>query len=125
MSVVHELEQQRDQVLEQLRKIDSMKRGTLNTQYFDVLRNGKKTSKKRGPYYVFSRKEGKKTVSKRLRSKAEVQQAREDIAEHRHFVELCKQLEQITEQLGELKRQKPDIELEKKRRKSPSSRTGK
>jgi hypothetical protein len=71
MSLVNELEQQRERVLGQMQEIRSMKRGTINTQYFKVLRHGKKTKKLREPYYVFSRKEGKKTVSQRLHSKAE------------------------------------------------------
>lgn len=123
MPTIQELERQRERVLEQMRGISSMKRGTINEQFVAVLRQGKPTGRRRGPYYVFSRREGKRTVSRRLRSAQEVQQAREDVAAHQRFVALCKQFEDLTERLGELQQGQPDHEREKKRRSSPSNKT--
>ena len=125
MSSVRELERQRDQVLEQMRSIRSMKRGTINQQYFPVIRGGKESDQLRGPYYVFSRREGKRTISRRLRWKEQVEQAREGIAAHQHFVALCKQFEELTERLGELQRRGADFEQGEKPRRLRSSKTGK
>jgi 3-methyladenine DNA glycosylase/8-oxoguanine DNA glycosylase len=125
MATIQELEKRREQVLEQMRSIRSLKRGTISEQYFPVMRDGKPSGERRGPYYVLSRREGERTVSRRLRSAEEVRQAREAIAAHRRFVDLCKEYEELTERLGQLERQAPDLSGEKKRRRSPSSRTGK
>lgn len=125
MTAVAQLEAERDRVLAEMRTIRSLYRGTLNEQYLPVMRGGKKTEALRGPYYVLSRREGGRTVSRRLRSVQELQQARQDIGQYVRFVELCKAFEQVTEQLGKLARQTAELEQEKKRRKSPSRRTRK
>ncbi len=77
-----------------------------------------------GPYYVLSKREGNKTVSKRLRV-TELEQAQKDVAEYKRFLGLCQEFERLTARLGELERGKPGLEQEKKRFKSPSSETGK
>lgn len=125
MTTIQELEKRREQVLEQMRSIRSMKRGTISEQYFPVVRGGKPSGERRGPYYVLSRREGERTVSRRLRSAGEVRQAREAIDAHRRFVDLCKEYEELTERLGEWEGSAPAVPGEKKRRRSPSSRTGK
>ena len=43
-------------------------------------------------------------MSRRLKTPEEVQGAREDVARHQRFVQLCKQLEELTQRLGELER---------------------
>lgn len=122
MSRIQKLEKQRDLVLEQMRNIRSMKRASIHKQYFPAIRRGKKTKELRGPYYVLSRKEGPKTVSRRLKGANELQQARDDVAEYKHFKALCKQFEELTERLAALQRQQPDFEQEKKRRSSSSNK---
>jgi len=42
----------RQDILRQMGNIDSMRRATINKQYFPVVRQGTKTKKQRGPYYV-------------------------------------------------------------------------
>ena len=78
---------------------------------------------RRGPYYVLSRREGKQTVSRRLRSEEEIEEARRQVAEHKRFRELCEEFEQLTEKLGELEGEGKSLEPKKKRHRSPSSRT--
>jgi len=102
-----------------------MERGTINEQYLSVRHKGRKQPVKRGPYYVFSRREGNKTVSRRLTSPEQLQQARQDVARHERFVALCRAFEGLTERLGKLERGEPELVREKKPRKSPSSRTAK
>jgi len=125
MNEVERVRKERDGVLEEMRGIESMARGTINEQYFPVIRQGKKTGQKRGPYYVWSRRQGKRTVSKRLRSAAQLQQARADLAAHQRFVALCQEFEALTERLGQLQRDEGGVGPEKKRCRSRSRRIGK
>lgn len=124
MKTIDAIETKRDAVLEQMRHIRSVRQGTINEQYLKVRHKGKKQPVLRGPYYVITRKEGKKTVSERLTDPAELERARLDVEAHKHFVSLCKQFERLTEQLGELERAAGGLDVEKKRRGSRSNRTG-
>ena len=114
MLTMQEIENRRDAALHEMRSIRSMKRGTINEQYLKVLQKGKKPAL-RGPYYVLSRREGKKTVSERLTTPSQLEQARMDVAAHKKFVELCKEFVLLTERMGVLSRQAEGT-VEKKRR---------
>lgn len=122
-STVQKLEARRNAVLEEIRSIRSMRRGTINEQYFKTRLKGRKGIVQQGPYYVLSRREGQKTVSKRLRSEAEMEQARKDVAEYKRFLGLCQEFEGLTARLGELERGEQGLEQEKKQFRSPSSKT--
>ena len=123
MNRIEQVNKQRDDVLEQLRSIRSLKKGNLNEQWFPVVRNGKKTEKLRGPYYVWSYKVGKKTVSERISSDVQLRQGRQDVANYKKFRELCSKLEQLTNELGELERpESQEVETLKKGLKSKSKR---
>jgi hypothetical protein len=123
MDTVQQLEARRNAVLEQMRSIRSMRRGTINEQYFKTQLKGIKGTVHQGPYYVLSRREGEKTVSKRLRSGAELEWAKKDVAEYKRFLGLCQDFERLTARLGELERGEQGLEQEKKRFRSPSSKT--
>jgi len=123
MDTVQQLESRRNAVLEEMRSIRSMRRGTVNEQYFETRLKGRKGLVHQGPYYVLSRREGEKTVSKRLRSEGELEQAQKDIAEYKRFLGLCQEFERLTARLGELERGDQGLEQEKKRFRSPSSKT--
>ena len=104
--------------------IRSMRRGTINEQFLNIGRDkGKKGGVKLGPYYVLSRREGGRTVSRRLSRGEELQQAQRDVEEHKKFVGLCGEFEELTEQLGDLERRGAQSGQEKKPRKSPLRRT--
>jgi hypothetical protein len=88
MDTVQQLEARRNAILEEIRSIRSMRRGTINEQYFKTRLKGRKGMVHQGPYYVLSRREEDKTVSKRLRSAVALEQARRDVAEYKRFVGL-------------------------------------
>jgi hypothetical protein len=123
MDTVQELEARRNAILEEMRSIRSMRRGTINEQHFKTRLKGRKGIVFQGPYYVLSRREGERTVSKRLRPPAELEQARRDVAEYKRFVGLCQEFERLTARLGELERGEQGLGQEKKQFRSPSSKT--
>jgi len=99
-----------------------MRRGTINEQYFKTRLKGRKGIVQQGPYYVLSKREGEKTISRRLRV-AELEQAQRDVGEYKRFLGLCQEFERLTARLGELERGEEGLEREKKRFRSPSSKT--
>jgi hypothetical protein len=123
MDTVQQLEARRNAILEEMRSIRSMRRGTINEQYFQTRLRGRKGVVHQGPYYVLSKREGQRTVSRRLRSAAELEQAQKEVAEYKRFMMLCQEFERLTARLGELERGEPGLEQEKKRFRSPSSET--
>jgi hypothetical protein len=126
MSEYGELEARRETLLSQMQLIQSMKRGTLSIRPQKVRRKGQKEPVLLGPYPLFVRTEGKRSVGRRLHSPQEVAQVREDIAAYERFMGLCKEFAQVTERLGELERiETPLGERLKKGLKSRSNRTRK
>jgi len=123
METIPGLEARRNAILEEMRSIRSMRRGTVNEQYFKNRLKGRKGVAHQGPYYVLSKREGQKTVSRRLRSAGELEQTQKDVAEYKRFMGLCQEFERLTARLGELERGDQGLEQEKKRFRSPSSKT--
>jgi hypothetical protein len=123
MTTIQDLESKRDAVLQEMRSIRSMQRGTINEQFLKVRHRGIKEAKPCGPYYVLSRHEPRsgKTRSRRLTSRDALDKARKDIAAYQRFVALCREFQDLTEALGERESSLPDLEAEKKRRRLPSS----
>jgi hypothetical protein len=119
---IQQLESRRLAILEEIRSIESMRRGTINEQYFHVQRKGTKEVIRQGPYYVWTRSEGGKTISQRLTTAESVEQARQDVAAYKRFQALCGQYIEVTSKMGALKRR---TEQEKKRSKFEWNKTGK
>jgi hypothetical protein len=115
MDTAEQVEQRREALLRQMGAIRSMQRGTINEQYLRVPRKGRVEAGRCGPYYVLSRSEGGKTVSRRLTTPQQVAQARADVAAHQRFAELCREYERLTERLGQLERAGADSGPGKKR----------
>jgi len=86
-----EIEKRRDALLQEMRLIRSMKRGTINEQYLKVPQKGANPAL-RGPYHVLSRREGNKTVSERLTTPAKIEQAKKGC---RCTQEVCRTLQGI------------------------------
>jgi len=112
----------RAEIAQEMLAIRAMRKGTINEQFLQVPRVGQAPAE-RGPYYVISRRQGGKTVSKRLKPGAELEQARAEVAAYARFAALCQEFEQLTEQLAELDRGAASVE--KKTPKRSSSKTKK
>ena len=126
MNAIERLEARRKDVLDELERIRSMRRGTVAEQYLKVRHKGKKEPVLRGPYHVFVRKEKGKSQSVRLTTPEQVEQVCGDVQRYRHFKQLCRELGELTERLGVLERQRVDAEETlKKGLKSRSNKAGK
>lgn len=98
-----ELIHRREVIIEELKGLDEMRRGSVTEQYQErILPNGEKV--RRGPYPLYTYKEKGRTISRRLKSEAEVLQYRRQIQNYRRFEELTRELLLIGEQLCDLGR---------------------
>jgi len=113
------LEQRRQEIVEAMLRIGSMRRGTLNEQFLPVPHKGSKQPVLRGPYYVISRSEQGKTVSERVPA-GKVERVRQDIAAYNRFMELSREFVELTERLGALEQAEETL---KKTLKSRPGRT--
>lgn len=97
------IESQRLRVVEQMLQLGPMRRGTLNEQYLRDTRKGAGPAVLRGPYYVLSRKEAGKTVSRRICAQ-DMERVRGELDCHSRFVKLCREFVELSERLGEAPR---------------------
>ena len=114
MDTIKEIEARREAILEEMRSIRSMERGTISEYYVPVRHKGKKEPVLRGPYYVISRRGDKKTEGYHLKTAQELERARRDVDAHRRFRELCREYEELTGRLGMLERRLGDDSRGKK-----------
>jgi len=84
-------QQERDGILEQIRKIDRLRQGTISEQFYGT------GEKKQGPYYVQQGYSAGKHWSKRV-PRGQVDQVRADINAGVRFKELCQEFADVTEQ---------------------------
>ncbi len=95
------LQQQRQQLLQQLSGLQEVRRGSLTEQFLTVKRkDGSRV--KRGPYPLFTRKHGQKTVSRRLTDPALVPWYRRQIQAMRQFETVVDGLVRVGEQRSDL-----------------------
>lgn len=92
-----ELEQERVEILQAMRTIRRMRRGTVNVQHF-VKRKADGSQVRQGPYFLFSRTEKGASFSKRLHPN-EVQRFREETENCRRFKDLTQRYILICEEL--------------------------
>ena len=101
------LTQRKDETLSHLAALGPMRKGSLTEQYVEVtLKDGSRS--RRGPYTLYTCKDDGKTLSRRLKSEAEVALYREQIAAFRRFQELTGELARIGRTLADLEVEDPE-----------------
>lgn len=89
------------ELLQALAALGPMRKGSLSDQYVQTtLKDGRPT--RRGPYTVYTFKEGGRTVSRRLSDRAQIALYRQQIAMFRRFQELTAELAQVGQRLADL-----------------------
>jgi hypothetical protein len=83
-------EQKRDEILQEMRRIERLRQGTLSEQYYRV------GEKQQGPYYVLQGYQAGKHWSQRV-AQEQVDQVCADIAGRARFEELCRTFAEVTE----------------------------
>ena len=93
---LNQLHLQRDQILDQIRALDQMRRGSLSRQFFASPKNDPST--RQGPYFVLQGYLQGRKVSRRISSEqaAEVQT---QVANYKRFRELAERFVTVTEQI--------------------------
>ncbi len=125
MDTIGQIERRRQTILKEMDGIRSMERASLKEQMLPIKHKGEQEPVLRGPYYVLARWVAGKTRSRRV-GREELEQVKRDVANHKRFMGLCKEFEELTERLGQLERQAAaSQEGIKKKPKSRSKRTRK
>jgi hypothetical protein len=119
MPDARQIEARREQILNEMRSIRCLCRGSLTEQFLESPRPGAEPVK-HGPYYVLSWRESGRTKSRRV-PREEVAVLRSHLLERERFAALCREFEALTEQLGQFER--AAFPLEKKLHPSRSSAT--
>jgi hypothetical protein len=123
MEQLQALEEKREQILDEMRKIRAMRKGTVSMQWLKVPQK-ERTPVLRGPYCLYTYKEKGKTVGRRLTAEEAARFGEEVDAYHR-FQALCAQYAEATQQLGEAEHGSSEESHLKKGLKRPSRRTRK
>lgn len=121
MEKIRRLEERREQLIEEIREIRTMRKGSVTEQYLKVEKKGQKEPVIRGPYFLYTRKIKGKTVGQRLK-KAEVERYRLEVEAYHRFQRLCDEYAQITEKLGDIEMATKQEPQEKKIPKSRSKK---
>ena len=106
MKPIAQIEQRREEILQEIAGIRSMLRATLKEQMLPVPQKGKAEPVLRGPYFVLAKwqPERKKTRSRRVK-RDELAQVKQDVENHKRFLALTEEYSALTERLGELERE--------------------
>ncbi len=103
----------RRELLEELAKLEQMRRGSLCSQIFEATRKDG-TKLYRGPYALYTCKEKGKTLSRRITKPEDLRRYREQIEAFRRFQVLASELVRVGERISDLVLSDEE-ELKKKR----------
>jgi hypothetical protein len=121
MKEIENIENRREQLLEEIRNIRVMRKGSVTKQYFKTKKKEQEEPVLHGPYWLYSRKEKGKTVGQRL-SQPEAERFQTEVDAFHHFKKLCDEYAEVTERLGDLERESLEDSHQKKRRKLRSKK---
>lgn len=114
------LQQQREQVLEEMRAIDRLRRGTLSRHFLRRNQNGKTIT--HGPYFVLQGYLRGQKFSRHIPAE-QADQVAGDVANYQRFQALAERFVTLSEQITE-RADSPDSKKNSSRRKSPTSGSG-
>lgn len=121
-SSLSDLEQQREQTLEQMRSIDRLRRGFLSRQFFKRKRGSETVMQ--GPYFVLQSFLNGKKRSERVPAAAATAVGQQ-VENYQRFQALAERFVQLTEQITRLAAEPQDSKENSRRRKLPPSASGK
>ena len=101
MTQIQQLRKHRNQLVDELRDLEEIRRGSIVEQYV-VARRKDGVKSRRGPYVLYSYKEKGKTVSRRLTKEADIPIYQKQIENFRRFQHITAELLRIGEQISEL-----------------------
>ncbi len=116
-----QLEDRREQILEQIKAIDRLRRGSLSRQFFKKPRAGSKAPQ--GPYYVLQAYFHGQKFAERIPAD-QAPQIEPLVANYRRFSELAEEFVTVTDQITRLSQAAPDAK-KNSRPKSGRSDSGK
>ena len=106
------LQERKFELLDEIAKIGSMRRGQLSEQFYETI-NAKGKTVRTGPYYVWQAWIKGKKRSIRI-PKDEVEAVRREIEAHTHYKTFCEELADVMEQLSMEPEEKEQEETLKK-----------
>lgn len=116
MTPLDQLETRRDTLLNEIRALGDMRRGTLLERYLPCGKPGchcaRPGSKGHGPKFSLTYKVQGKTKTEYI-PEDQVKQVREQLANHQRFVALCRELVEINEELCRLRVEEKNNEAKK------------
>jgi len=126
MATWEDLAAKRERLLDEIAALRAMRRGSVLQQFVeDKLEDG--TVVRRGPYWLYSYKEGDRTKSRRLPDRDTAQRYLDEIQGCRHFEDLCKDLIRVSQQMCDVEESvggKKRHERKKKRTVESSRKSG-
>lgn len=108
-----QLEQRRDQILQQIQAIDRLRRGSLSRQFFKKSRRGSKTQQ--GPYYVLQGYIQGQKFSERVPAE-QAPEMEPLVANYQRFEELSEEFVTVTDQITRLSQDAPEAKKNSRRR---------
>lgn len=115
------LHQKRDLVLQQMRAIDHLRRGSLSQQFFKASAGQKN---QRGPYFVLQGFFRGKKFSQRI-SADQAPQVQEQVENYRRFQTLAEEYVTLSDEITRLESQDSESKKNSNRRNSPTRSSGK
>ena len=116
-----QLQQRREQILQQIQAIDRLRRGSLSRQFFKQARAGSKPQQ--GPYYVLQGYVQGQKFSERIPAE-QAPQMEPLVANYKRFAELAEEFVTVTDQITRLSQGAPEAK-KNSRPKSARSAGGK
>jgi hypothetical protein len=110
-----QLEQRREQILQQIAAIDRLRRGSLSRQFFKPTRPGARTPP--GPYYVLQGYIQGQKFSERVPAQ-QAPEVQPLVANYKRFTELAEEFVAVTDQITRLSQGAPAVKKKTSRPKS-------